>query len=274
MPLRNIGRTSSTRRDTFGVLLRGAVRAVAPALALGVAGLTVACADGANGPTAPHSASDRAPAAGSTTSGSNLVSMTALLRTTPLAAPITRSVTLTGTGGTLQIPEAGLLITIPRGAVGDSTLRITATARPGSLVAYDFQPHGARFLTQLKIKQELTGTTWQDNTGTIRVGAGYYADPAQLDDPTGSAGVNEEIAGTISGRTFQFNVGHFSGYIMTTGRKRGGPPPRSCAAPRAAPPRCWPSLPPRWRGPAPTARPGPRPAAPRSARPPPCRRRA
>ena len=197
---------------------RRALRAFAPSLALAAAGLTVACADG---PTAPGGspARDAFPAAGQTTTGSGLVSVTTLERTTPLAAPITRSVTLTASGGTLQIPEAGLLVTIPRGAVGDSTVTITATALPGRAVAYEFQPHGARFATQLKVKQELTGTTWAGNTGRMELSAGYFASAAQLSDSTGSAQVDEMIPGVVSGKAFTFNVGHFSGYMMSTGRK-------------------------------------------------------
>ncbi|PYP79492.1 MAG: hypothetical protein DMD35_07965 [Gemmatimonadetes bacterium] len=44
-------------------------------------------------------------------------------------------------GGTLAIVEAGVNVTLPRGAL-TSTTTITMTARAGSLVAYDFAPHG------------------------------------------------------------------------------------------------------------------------------------
>jgi hypothetical protein len=117
-----------------------------------------------------------------------------------------------------MIPEAGLTVTIPRGAVGDSTATFTVTALPGSQVAYEFGPHGARFATQLRIKQALANTSWAGNTGMTRVSAGYFADAAQLSQSTGTAAVSEEIAGTVTGGAFHFDVRHFSGYIMTTGR--------------------------------------------------------
>ena len=216
--------------------VRRAVRAATPALALGTAALTAALAACSDGPTSPtgSSAAQAAVAAGpahstsvytgytgysgTTTSGSTLVTATALMRTTPITVPIMRSVTLHATGGTLQIPEAGLMVTIPRGAVGDSTATITATALPGSAVAYDFQPHGAKFLTQLKINQSLAATTWAGNTGMMNIGAGYFASNSQVNTYTGAAQLNEVITGTVAGGTYQFYVGHFSGYLVSWGR--------------------------------------------------------
>ena len=206
---------------------RRAVHAATPALALGTAALTAALAACSDGPTSPASTAAAGPAhytgyptsyPGTTTSGSTLVSSTALMRTTPLAASITRSVTLRAAGGVLQIPEAGLVVTIPRGAVGDTTATISVTALPGSAVAYDFQPHGAKFLTQLKINQSLAGTTWAGNTGLTKLSAGYFANTSQVNTSTGAALLNEQISGTVAGNTYQFDVAHFSGYMVCWGR--------------------------------------------------------
>ena len=83
--------------------------------------------------------------------------MDGLQRTTPLAAPITVSKVIGADGGTLSIPEAGVTVTVPRGALAQTTT-ITMTARAGSLVAYDFAPHGITFAKPLVFSQQLRGT--------------------------------------------------------------------------------------------------------------------
>jgi hypothetical protein len=194
--------------------------ALGTAVAAGLTALTVACADAPTSPAAAPNASAAPARATATTSGSTLVGVTMLQRTTALPAAITRSITLTGVGGVLQIPEAGLTVTIPRGAVGDTTVRITATALAGKSVAYEFQPHGAKFLTQLKVLQDLNGTSWAGNTGTMQVAAGYFADPAQLYPATNTALINEflPVSVDLQGANLRVDVRHFSGYMMSSGR--------------------------------------------------------
>lgn len=201
-----------------------AIRAATTLIAAGGVVAAVACAE--QTPTGPAATPVNAAAAAATTStatatttsGSTLVGVTALMRTTPLAAPITRSVTLTAQGGTLQIPEAGLTVTIPRQAVADSTATFTVTALAGSAVAYEFGPHGAKFAQKLKLNQSLSGTTWAGNTGTLKVHAGYFAAASQVNTATGAAQVDEQIDGQVSGNAFLFDVGHFSGYLVSMGR--------------------------------------------------------
>jgi hypothetical protein len=99
-------------------------------------------------------------------------------------------------------------------------MTITATALPGRVVAYDFEPHGTRFRSTIKIRQELAGTTWANNTGRVVWEGGYFVDPAQIDQARGTATVNETFNAAVTGNTVNFWTGHFSGYLMSTGRIR------------------------------------------------------
>ena len=184
------------------------------AAALLAAATLAACADKA--PTAPSAAPA---AAWTTTSGSTLVSATTLRRTTALRANVTRSVTLDRTGGKLAIPEAGLTIVIPANALPTSPMTITATAYAGTTVAYDFQPHGTRFLAPVRVQQALSGTSWDGNTGRMQLEGGYYANDTQLDRVAGTAQLSELFPVTLSGGVASFTTPHFSGYIVATGRK-------------------------------------------------------
>lgn len=145
----------------------------------------------------------------------NLV-LPGLLRTSPLAANITVSQTIGAAGGTLSIPAAGVTVVVPAGALSSNTL-ITMTARKGSLVAYDFAPHGITFAKPLVFKQSLTGT----NATLLSVPflkLGYYSDPSLLTAVGGL--VSELLGGTTNllSWTFTANIKHFSGYMVGTGR--------------------------------------------------------
>jgi ZU5 domain len=145
----------------------------------------------------------------------NLV-LPGLLRTSPLAADITVSQTIGAAGGTLSIPAAGVTVVVPAGALSSNTL-ITMTARKGSLVAYDFAPHGITFAKPLVFTQSLTGT----NATLLSVPflkLGYYSDPSLLTAVGGL--VSELLGGTTSllSWTFTANIKHFSGYMIGTAR--------------------------------------------------------
>ena len=71
---------------------------------------------------------------GTVTGVLNLTTNEAVERTKPLAAPITVTKEIGYYGGTLSIPEAGVTVTVPRGALMRTTT-ITMTARAGSLLA-------------------------------------------------------------------------------------------------------------------------------------------
>ena len=146
----------------------------------------------------------------------SLLSVNGLQRTTPLAAPITVSKAIGSEGGTLSIPAAGVTVVVPRGALTQPTT-ITMTARAGSLVAYDFAPHGITFAKPLVFTQSLKGTNASLLTAPF-LQLGYYQD-ANLLTKTGGL-VSELLGGTLDTLTWSFTapIPHFSGYIVTCRR--------------------------------------------------------
>ena len=155
---------------------------------------------------------------GSVTSTLNsLVAVEGLQRATPLAAPITVTKTIGAAGGTLAIPEAGVTVTVPQGALAQPTV-ITMTARAGSLIAYDFAPHGITFAKPLAFTQQLRGTNASLLTAPF-LRLGYYKDASLL---TKTGGLVSELLGgvvNVVSWTFTSNIPHFSGYIVTCGRR-------------------------------------------------------
>ena len=146
----------------------------------------------------------------------NLLFVPGLQRTSPLPAAITVTQTIGSAGGTLSIPAAGVTVTVPAGALSASTV-ITMTARKGSLVAYDFAPHGITFATPLVFTQKLAGTNASLlNAGNIQLG--YYADPSQLSLLGGL--VSELLGGNFNLLTWTYtgSIKHFSGYVISCGR--------------------------------------------------------
>ena len=139
-----------------------------------------------------------------------------LQRTSPLAVNITVSQTIGSSGGTLSIPAAGVTVVVPAGALSAPTL-ITMTARKGSLVAYDFAPHGVVFAKSLVFTQKLNGTT-ASLLNAAEIQLGYYADPSQLNLLGGL--VSELLGGSVNllSWTYTGNINHFSGYMMGCGR--------------------------------------------------------
>ncbi|MGV3709064.1 MAG: hypothetical protein ACO1Q7_09490 [Gemmatimonas sp.] len=151
---------------------------------------------------------------------SGLVPAKALRRTTPVATQITRSVKITkAIGGAIDIPETGLRIEIPAGAIPRDTMTITVTALAGRSVAYDFQPHGTTFLKPLAFRQSLTKTTWFQAILKPTLSGGYFANTAQVDPTTGIALLNEVLPLTILNNEARFNIFHFSGYMVSGGRQ-------------------------------------------------------
>ena len=148
---------------------------------------------------------------------SSLLGMNGLQRTRALAAPITVSKSIGTEGGTLAIPEAGVTVTVPRGALAAST-KITMTARAGTLVAYDFAPHGITFAKPLVFSQKLSGTNATLLSAPL-LRLGYYSD-ANLLTKTGGL-VSELLGGVVNALswTFTSNIPHFSGYMVSCGRR-------------------------------------------------------
>jgi hypothetical protein len=187
------------------------------ALAFGALAL-VSC--GTDQPTAvsrPDLSAPDVPSASLLTTITSLLTVDGLQRTTPLAAPITVSKSIGVDGGTLAIPQAGVTVVVPKGALAQPTT-ITMTARAGSLVAYDFAPHGITFAKPLVFSQQLKGTNASIlNAPFLQLG--YYSDPNLLTQTGGL--VSELLGGTLNTLTWTFTapIPHFSGYIVTCDRR-------------------------------------------------------
>jgi ZU5 domain len=133
-------------------------------------------------------------------------------------APMTRSFTFDKNGGKIEIREAGLRIDIPSGAIPGNTLTITVHVLPGKAVAYDFQPHGTNFRKPLQFRQDLAGTSWDDSRFKGALMGGYFKDKSQLNLLTGIALVDELLPIVIKSHEARFDIRHFSGYMVSSGR--------------------------------------------------------
>lgn len=190
---------------------------VAAALLLGV---SAACnTERASAPStlaAPAASHDLLGGPGTVANTASLTKATGLLRTTPLAAPITVSRTIGYWGGTLAIPEAGVTVEVPVGALTSDT-KITMTARAGSLVAYDFEPHGITFAKPLAFTQSLKGTNVSLLT-VLQLKLGYYTDPSLLGQTTALVSELFGGVGSLLNWTFTAPINHFSGYVVICGQ--------------------------------------------------------
>jgi hypothetical protein len=140
---------------------------------------------------------------------------TTITRRSPIAAE--KVVAVIGrSGGTIRLPNAGLTVVIPYGAVSTTTT-FTVSAPAGTAVLYEFGPHGTKFAVPLKVTQDLSRTTYS-LLGGLTLKAGYYKD-GSADLSNNTALVTEVLPVTLSSLlgTATFSVGHFSGYMMSTG---------------------------------------------------------
>lgn len=138
-------------------------------------------------------------------------------RTTPLANDISWSFTVGSAGGSSSNAASGLTISVPSGAVSTQTT-ITVTALAGSEVAYGFQPHGFVFAKKVYLTQDLRGTSG-GLLESVLSGAHFSTDRLQLNSD-GLALVTEIVPAltNIFSQTVTFGIGHFSGWIVATGR--------------------------------------------------------
>jgi len=192
------------------------------ALSLVAAVTLSACADGpaapASGLAAQSAQLDRG---GVPAHNSPSTVPSSLLRSTPLARDITAYAVIGPTGGELQIPEAGMKLEVPAGAVQAPTV-FRATALAGSAIAYDFGPSGS-FPVALTVKQDLKGTNF-DKQPVDALIAAYVPDISTVNRATGTAKGSEPRETTPdrgSPSKLKFTVTHFSGYMVSTGRSFG-----------------------------------------------------
>lgn len=141
-----------------------------------------------------------------------LTRVTALRWSQP-ASEVTATATIGSNGGTIS--AGGITLTVPRGAVSKSTqFRVTRVA--GNVVAYEFEPHGARFAKPLTITQSTAGTNFRSMPATLVRGA-YFTDRSLIDQLLGTVLVAEFRTATVSSdrATVRFTVDHFSGYMVS-----------------------------------------------------------
>ena len=150
-----------------------------------------------------------------------------LLRQKPLEEDVVVTKTVSSNGGSIDVPGTDFHLQIPKGAFDGKTMTFTVRALAGSTVAYDFEPHGTVFNVPLKFVQGLGHTNlkgakpapgWESHL------AGAYFPNADMVDPeTGLAVVTEllpaDIDVTWNGSQISFPIWHFSGYLVSTGRR-------------------------------------------------------
>lgn len=205
-------------------LLRTTVRSLLPARRLVVGGAVAltaltGCAD------APLTAPDRALAPSAQPSHGileQLVSATVLTRVVPLGTTYTASAVIGSAGGRVSLPQTGLTLTVPKGAVSRPTT-FTVTAPAGRGVWYEFGPSGAQFPVPLTVTQDLRFTLLTSLTTLFtapKLEAAYFVEGTQ-DAATGTALVKEFMPIALDTRRMQasFQVHHFSGYMVSTGRR-------------------------------------------------------
>lgn len=199
------------------------------ALAIGTALVFGACDDGSNlvAPPAP------APKLRAADYGAHTFrtprDLFALGRFLPLDRDVVASRTISPSGGTIVLREAGVALRFPAGALANRT-RITVRAHAGDRVAYTFEPHGLQFAAPVEVAQLLIFTSAYGEDDVMRELQGAYLPHGIADlDESGVATVaevypvrfrsfepyNERFVPTLA--TFQ--IGHFSGYMLASGRK-------------------------------------------------------
>jgi hypothetical protein len=194
------------------------------ALSLASAGVLGACADPSTSPS-PTSLAPSVTVSRDVGPTGTPVTVQGLLRTTPLAQTVVVTKTVPSGGGGISVPGTDFQLQVPNHAFEGKSMTFTITAYAGSVVAYDFQPHGYHFLKPLKAVQQLGHTNWKSfglPAGFYQSSAGaYFADSSQVDWTTGLATVNEFMPTgvNVGGATMTWDVPHFSGYIVSWARR-------------------------------------------------------
>ncbi len=181
-------------------------------LALAAVSLIACNGDRATGISALPSAAKVAP--------STTVETTALRRLAPLATDVVASAVIGSEGGSFRVPGTGLTVTVARGAVSAPTA-FSATAYAGSTIGYDFAPHQA-FSAAITLTQDFSNTNVKDVLAAGRMPqVAYFADKSLVNWATGDASVSEMIFSNVdvNGGKVSADVHHFSGYLMSSGRR-------------------------------------------------------
>ena len=147
---------------------------------------------------------------------SNLLPVRGLTRAQPLAKDISVSAVIGKKGGTISIPEAGLTLVVPAGAVKENT-NFKATAIAGRLVAYEFEPHGTTFAVPLQFTQDLRKTSLLGVLTAPLIDGAYFTDRSKLNTAAGVAYVTElrPVVTNLLKSQASFPIDHFSGYLIS-----------------------------------------------------------
>jgi hypothetical protein len=181
---------------------------------IALAGVTACTTDSSTSPSGNNTRRD------STTSIrgdvlQNPITIVALQRTSPLAAPESASARIGMLGGQLSLPGAGLTVVVPPLALV-TPVTITVTALAGSNVAYEFSPHGLQFVTPVVATQDLSVTQARagGSIDPLLLFVGYFPSSS---NPTS---VTELLSLQINllQQTSTVLLPHFSGYIWSSGR--------------------------------------------------------
>ena len=142
------------------------------AVSLVLGGLIItSCSDsGLPGPTGPIAAASDHGSDG----GSSSLQLKALWWKDTYDRQISVSKTIDASGGTISLPQTGLTVSFPRGAL-QSALKITITADK-DYVAYKFEPAGTQFLKDVTVTQLLDNTTVFGEPLRNQLYAAYIAD--------------------------------------------------------------------------------------------------
>jgi hypothetical protein len=183
------------------------VRTYIGALLVGASFLIAGCSDL---PTAPQAQAAPTPSYGllGTLLGSHDQDQaTVLERTVPLAQDEVVSQVIGRWGGVIRLPQAGLTVSVPFGALSSPT-EITVTAPAGNLVGYHFEPHGLQFARAVTVSQDLLSTKGLRLTGMRAV---YFDGDLK---PTVTP--LESLPLWLLRILGVFQIHHFSGYVIAT----------------------------------------------------------
>jgi ZU5 domain len=188
------------------------IRKVAIGL-VAVVAVTAGCSDGATPMEPFNSARIQIPnALRSLSSATEVVKV--LERTTALESDIVRSEVIGQAGGVINLPETGLRLIVPEGAVSVPTV-MSVRALAGALVAYSFEPHGLKFALPLTVEQSLLETKVPD--GSQVTARGYSSSDSNIDWENARAEVPQvgRVERQQSAGSIRFEVTNFSGYLVS-----------------------------------------------------------
>lgn len=132
-----------------------------------------------------------------------------------LAKDVTVQAVIGPRGGSLEIPEAGFTLVVPRGAVTSAT-RFSVTALAGDLLAYEFGPSGSVFPIPLEGTQDMRATNVRKLPRHAELRLGYFVTPSDVDATSHRAAVAQEQTVEVlgGGQRLGFQIPHFSGWII------------------------------------------------------------